>query len=853
MRQSRCKRSLSIAAALCLASSAAHADPISVFAAVLPVFGATAAGIAATVVSYISLQAVVLVATIYGSAAARRKQRAAQAQARSSYNANLQERTTTVLRADPPWRTVYGRADTGGEIVAIFTSDKTGTRTDGTSYTKADAYKHLVIVIAAHQCQAINEIKIDGVALGALDANGFVTTGEFASTQVQTQEITIAASGTSTQPSAVTVLNAWDETLSTQPGNDSAGVLVAGSYTLTVGNTVITNTGANPMRIAFTLNNTLASVRVQKHLGTTDQAVSAFLNGLLPAEWTSADRLRGITYVVVTLDLENQRFQGGPPNLTFDISGKLVYDPRSSLTVWSDNAALCTRDYLVGEHGFNCVTADIDDAYAIAAANACDVSIPLTVGGTTTTGATYTCNGVVTTEQGREAVLQDLAECMAGTVTYGAKWLLQAGAWTPPVMILIDDDLFGQIEVLQGGAGMDDTFNTVRGQYVPSGSSVPADFDIYANAAFVAADGRSLYTDIALPFTNHKARCRNLARIQTEKNRDGLVIRYPAKLRAWPLQIGDRVSVTSTEYGFVAKTFLLTDWQFGIGSPVLLVLQEDAAANYDLADAATSDPAANTLLPSPWVVAAPTGVTVTSGTGTVGVGGEAVTSRVRVAWNAITDPYMADGSGRVLVRWRRQLFDAVNVWQDLAPVAASEIRTFIVGVNGADAITVEVRFQNGVGALSPAVIASHTVANNATTVRTTQIATDAAAKVYEIATAGSITITCDSTNNFDTLQTLSGVVTIGKPVEITASVDLNWSVTPTFSIISVGLYRDGTGIASGSATYRTGGTNTYTINITYTDTPAAGTYAYTLKTLRGLTGETASATERRIRTTEIRR
>jgi hypothetical protein len=90
---------------------------------------------------------------------------------------------------------------------------------------------------------------------------------------------------------------------------------------------------------------------------------------------------------------------------------------------------------------------------------------------------------------------------------------------------------------------------------------------------------------------------------------------------------------------------------------------------------------------------------------------------------------MTDGSGRVLVRWRRQLYDAVNVWQVLAPVPASEIYTFITGAQAGNAITVEVRFQNGLGALSPAFHATHTVVANAVTVRTAQITADAVYRV----------------------------------------------------------------------------------------------------------------------------
>lgn len=701
--------------ALLLWPALAHALPLIILAAQYLV----TAGFIAAWIGY----AVAIAATVYGTASARRKQRAAQSQARAAYNAALQDRTATVLRADPPWRTIYGRAITGGDIVGIFTSDKTGTRLDGSSYTKADALKHLVIVISCRQCQAINEVYLDGVPLGALDGSGFVTTGEFATTATETREITIAASGTSTQPSAVTVLSAWDETLSGMPGTDFA--MVAGSYTLTSGNTVITNTGANPLRVSFTLGVARPSVRVQKHLGTPDQAVNAYLTSVVPAEWGANDRLRGLCYAVLTLDLENQRFQAAQLNPTFDISGALLFDPRSGLTVWSDNPALCTRDYLTFEGGFNCEAADIDDARCIAAANACDVPISLTVGASTTVGPTYTCNGVITTEQGKEAVLQDLAECMAGTVSYGAQWLIDAGVWTVPVMALTDDDLHGQLEVVQGGAGMDEAYNTVRGQYVPEGGSAPADFDIYSNAAFVAADGQALYTDVALPFTNHKARCRNLARIFTERDRDGLIVRYPAKLRAFVLQIGDRVTLTSTEYGFAAKTFRVTDWQFGLGAPVQLLLQEDAPGVWDLADAATSDPARNSALPNPWVVALPSGVTISSGTSVPALGDGSLDSRVRVAWAATTDPYLADGSGAMLVRWRRQYRDAVNVWHVLPPVPASEIHTFITGVHATDAITVELRWRNGVGALSEPVYYSHVVADNASTVRTVQIAANA--------------------------------------------------------------------------------------------------------------------------------
>ena len=133
------------------------------------------------------------------------------------------------------------------------------------------------------------------------------------------------------------------------------------------------------------------------------------------------------------------------------------------------------------------------------------------------------------------------------------------------------------------------------------------------------------------------------------------------------------------------------------------------------------------------------------------------------------------------------------------------------------------------------------------------LGTDAATKVYEISTSGSVALPCTNSGTV-VLQTLSAVTTIGKPVEITASVDLTWNITgSSFSSIGVALYRDGVDIAGSRSTWFLGANATNTVVITYTDTPAAGTYAYSLRVQDGLVGETASASARRIRATEVRR
>lgn len=680
---------------------AAMADPITIITSLV---------VASKAALWIKA-AVLIGAAVISSADARRRRRKAEAAARRSYNASLQDRSVTTLRTLPPVKTVYGRCITGGDLRAIITTDKTGTRTSGASYTKPDALKHLIVSFAEHECQALHEIYIDGVPIGlsSVDVNGWVTTGEFvtAAGESLVREIPIAAGASYVAPAPITsVLNVWDTSLSIFAAGEGSS-LVAGSYTLTGGNT-ITNTGSNPVVATFTLGLTNRTVRVSYHLGSASQTVDTYLNGVAPTQWTADHRLRGIAYAVITLDLENQRFQGGPPNFTFDVSGKDLYDPRTSTTYYNNNPALVIRDYLIGEHGYGCDPTEVDDTYIIAAANVCDQLISLDIGGVVTTNQPrYTCDGVVSSEDDKESTLSELVGCMAGQAHYGAKWLVLAGAWTAPVMDLTDDDLQGQISILQADETLEEVFNSVRGTYIAADKSTPTDFDEYKNAAFISADGEELWDDMPLLFTSNKARARNLARIRVEQSRNGQIIQYPAKLKALPLQIGDRVRVTSAEYGFSLKPYRVTDWQSDLSSPVLLTLQEDTEGTYDLADAASADPTPNSGLASPWIVAAITGLSASSGLTEQSFGSSNV--RVRVGWNAITDPYISSG-GRVVVRWR-QVMSAVNVWEQ-QEVPGNDTVAFIPNATPGSSLIIEVYAQNtSNGATGPRTVISHTVSS----------------------------------------------------------------------------------------------------------------------------------------------
>ena len=127
-------------------------------------------------------------------------------------------------------------------------------------------------------------------------------------------------------------------------------------------------------------------VRIKKYLGSPNQTADPDLV-FESAQWTVNHRLRGISYLYVRLQYDTDVFPNGTPEITATIKGKKLFDPRTSVTEWSDNPALCIRDYLTNSYGLNEVSSRVDDDYIKEAANICDETDTLDG------SKRYTCNG----------------------------------------------------------------------------------------------------------------------------------------------------------------------------------------------------------------------------------------------------------------------------------------------------------------------------------------------------------------------------------------------------------------------------------------------------------------------------
>lgn len=342
-------------------------------------------------------------------------------------------------------------------------------------------------------------------------------------------------------------------------------------------------------------------VRILTHLGSPNQVADATLVSE-SSKWTNEHRLRGIAYMYIRLQFDADVFPNGIPEITSIVSGKKVYDPRTTTTAWSDNPALCLRDYLVSGYGLSEEVANIDDTLVIAAANVADQTN--TIAGTTR----YTCNGAFTTASTPYDMIGSLLTSMDGSMWYAqGKWRMKPAYWTAPVLALTEDDLRSSISVSTRHSRRDN-FNVVKGTFRGAESNwQTTDYPQVTNSAFLAADGgQESVADVDLPFTDNSIEARRIALISLERNRQQLTVSASFGLRTLEVQVGDNVTLTSSRFGWSSKEFEVVSWNFGlVGDYDLqtnMVLRETAESVYDEVDDGIVYERDNTNLLSPFDV-----------------------------------------------------------------------------------------------------------------------------------------------------------------------------------------------------------------------------------------------------------
>jgi len=348
-------------------------------------------------------------------------------------------------------------------------------------------------------------------------------------------------------------------------------------------------------------------VRINTHLGKSTQAADGDLVAESAGKWTSDHRLQGIAYVYARLEFNADAFPNGEPNITAIVKGKKVYDPRTATTAYSDNAALCFRDYLASDYGLNSDTDEIDDTLISTAADICDESVSLSGGGTE---RRYKTNGSFSTGIKPAEAIDNLLRPMGGMLWYAqGKWRVKAAAYITPTLSFDEDDLRSTLTINTRHSRRDN-FNIVRGTFRGADSNWQfSDFPEIRSATFIAIDnGQESAMDLDLGMVSSSAQAQRIAKIALYQNREQLTLSASFGLRAFQLQVGDVILFSNSRAGFVDKPFEVVAWSFapdGNGAlEVKMTLRETSAAVYSWSAEENAFEINNTTLADPFDVPA---------------------------------------------------------------------------------------------------------------------------------------------------------------------------------------------------------------------------------------------------------
>ena len=365
-----------------------------------------------------------------------------------------------------------------------------------------------------------------------------------------------------------------------------------------------------------------SKIRIKKHLGSETQVADSDL--VSETSVTSDFRGLGIAYIYARLEYDADVFTNGVPNITAVVKGKKVYDPRTTVTAWSNNAALCVRDYLTDIRGM--YDSGIDDVMLSASANVCDETVAMDAGGTE---ARYAMNGVISSDATPETILQNMMTSCAGTLFRGqGAWKLKVGYYAPPVKTFTLDDIRGSIS-LQTRVSMSENFNAVQGTFNDASQDwITVDYPKLTSTAFVAQDGGyETAIDMELPFTTSSSTAQRISKLTLFRGREQMTLSADFGLSALDVQVGDIVALTMDRYGWTAKEFEVTGWNFFPDQDagdlrVKMILRETSEAAFDWNAEEQQLSANDTNLPDPW------------STPSVGL---AVTSETRVIFEKLTN------------------------------------------------------------------------------------------------------------------------------------------------------------------------------------------------------------------------
>lgn len=463
-------------------------------------------------------------------------------------------------------------------------------------------------------------------------------------------------------------------------------------------------------------DNTEHLVTPTGYAGSVDQQVDETLNVKYPEAWPLESQGRYIAYTVFFCKTRQGKLDTAPQSWLCLLKGRKVLDTRDDTWKWSQNPALCIRDFLLSKMvgwGEIIDSTMIDEQSFIDAANYCDevVSIP---GESTQTR--FTCDVALNGSLG-ENLEALLSTCRGRIIFQGGKLRLSIRHPGNPVAFELTPDNIIRGTTTFSRRGARRVPNSVRFTYsamteIGSTNPNPQPSDGVwprpgtVNEMLSADNGFVNELAVNLPGTHDKIRAEQLAMVACRETRADAGVELTATEAALVLQTDDIVLLTHDTPGWDQKPFWVDAVVPVAGDgTVRLVLSEYDEQAYELDPQFTGDLVPGTNLPNPFVCQPPTRVRLTSDESTaLATQDGQFLPRIKIVWIPAAEPFLEKYETRY-----KLAADPDSLYTAGPEPLPTEEQMFLTPVTDGAVMHFEIRAKNQLGVRSEWVGADVTV------------------------------------------------------------------------------------------------------------------------------------------------
>ena len=377
-------------------------------------------------------------------------------------------------------------------------------------------------------------------------------------------------------------------------------------------------------------------ITCEPHFGSDSQTASTLLSTL--SSWTSNHRLRGLAYLALKFEWNQDKF-GSLPSVNAIVQGKKVYNPNLDGTVtggsgshradtsstweYSDNPVLQLLDYLRNERfGMGIANSYFDSNFADwqTASDVCDADIT-PYSGASAIDLMDSHTVVDTSKKAIDNVKDFVRGCRAYLNFTGGKYNILVESTGSASITLTEDNIIGGISVqsknknsrynrvIVNFTNPNKNYQSDTAQFPPVDETGLASAD--QHSTMKTADGGLLLEgrfDFSMFTSPYQAQ--EMAEIILRRSRSSLDISLLCDATGLDLAIGDIVNITHATPSFSAKAFRVQGMTINADHTVALQCSEHQDSFYTFGTQVAVPAIPSTTLPNPFVVQPPASVTL---------------------------------------------------------------------------------------------------------------------------------------------------------------------------------------------------------------------------------------------------